>query len=630
MLVERGGSPLALQVNASVAHRRRVRAAGDELVDAELELVIALAAEGRRAELAARVSALADRWRERDPARAAALNGAAERLATGVGRAPTRAPPSPRTSPVATPAVLPAPEVKLASAAELVTTSPPGPPLPQLRSRAPAMALAAVLLLGLAGGGAWLLTRGGKKDVSVAAAARQEVLEARWNERVAARKDDGVPVGLTRKFEHGVDDPLLAPPEPELPPTPAVEVDTVDTADALFASHRGALERGDWGELGSTVAADVFHWGPDAATVVTGRDAMIADLRAQLRGEPSTGEVTLKSASSWGGAHEDVAWSFDDLSWSRERPGRKASVSRFLISRVAMRRGDRWEIVASTWAHRTSDARLSGASAAGVAPALAAVPETPDAAPSPIGALHQSFASRDAFEAFVAPGDGVHALGSDAERDEGSRAVARRYKKLAGKLYPLGGARFVMGADGLTAWVATNVELVSSSKANGDVVLPYRLLAVLTHDPGMGTWKAVMLHWSAGGPVPRVKSAQAKPSAEPDGDEPVADPSMVPATAAPLTGTELRAAFGAVQEAVEACRGVAGDEPADSAEPAAPPPRVLVKVVASVTADGSVDGVDIEGAWAGTAHAACVEEVVAGMTFRAPGAAQTVRYPFAL
>lgn len=673
IVAERTGHALALEINASLA-RQRLAFVRDPLVVEELELVIALASPTARPELAGRISAAARRWADRDPARLAALVRAAEALDAGavppLGAAPPPAAPQPRKAPAL---IVDDPD-DAPNDAPIVASHPPFAPSERqgresrghgpspsthredaVRSGQPggnrgkiavaAVALAAVAAVAIAA--VMVLGRGKGSETKQATAARTDE---------NGRKETGRKAGEAKPADLGgeikVDERAFAEQQRlAMIDAPLAGLDHFDSPQALMETQLVALGTGDAALLGRTLAEDAHYWGPDAPDLATGRDAAVAALRDLV---PAGVAITVERSSVGQSSDGETAWWIDELTWTVERTGRKPAERRYLVSRVAMRRADRWEVVSTMWAKRASDSKVAAAAAAGLLPAPALLPVTPSGAagpadmPSaagpadtlsgaaPVDALRAAWASPEALDAAIAELDGVAALGSASERDEGRAAVQKRYRKLGGRLFVGDGARHALGASGHSGWVAANIELVVSSRDSGDVVVPYRLLAAMTFDEPSQTWRIAMMHASFGGPVPRVPATARPPTAAPGddvgrhdepaadpgaADEPASDPGAVLAEVVPLTPNEVRAAFTAIRDTVAACREIV-DLPGD-------PPRALVKITAAVTAEGTVAGVTVEGTWAGTPHATCVEEAVAAVTFRTPGAPQVVRYPFA-
>jgi hypothetical protein len=588
IVAERTGHGLALEINASLA-RQRLSFVRDPLVAEELELVIALASQTPRPELAGRISAAARAWADRDAARLAALIRAADALEAGnlpplvdVPRTPfSRPAPMPRPAPalIVDDPDEPAPNEPAPNEPAPNESAPnesaPNEPAPnesapiapserqrresrgyglgpsthredavrsgQSGGNRAKIAVAVVAVAAVAIGAVIVLNgRGSEKKE---AAARSEEIERKEAGRKGEEKKDE-PAGEIKIDEAAFAEQQRMLAEQAMADAAPASLEYASTPEQLAEMQRVALDTGDVVLLGKTIADDVHHWGPEAVDLLSGRDAVVAALRDLVPPEPP---IVVASTSSGRSPDGETAWWLDEITWAVERAGRKPVESRYLVARVAMKRGDRWEIVASSWAKRASDRKLAEAAFAGLLPALAPLPDAPPGVAAPVDSLRTAWATDDAVVAAIADHDGVIALGSANERDEGTAAVEKRYRELGGRLFVGDGARHAISAAGQSGWVAANLELVMSSRDSGDVVVPYRLLAAMTFDEAGQAWRIAMLHASFGGPMPRVPATSGAVAPDDDGDEPAADPRAVPADVAPLTAREIRAAFTAIR-----------------------------------------------------------------------------------
>lgn len=274
------------------------------------------------------------------------------------------------------------------------------------------------------------------------------------------------------------------------PPDPA----PIEPVRTLINAERAALAKGDTRAVAALLAPHAFGFGANADEVAEGRDALEAQLRADLGDIPPEGLI-VESKFLAAAERGDHAWLAEELEISS--PG--AEPQRFTVTQLAQYEGGRWTVLAWHWAHPVPDATAERMAILGTLPSPKAVPNQHDGLPELDTAVRAAFASRAAFaEARSEAADAFNFGSAPGERVVGGSTIKKLFGRLRAEIRLHDGARVAqVSAD--IGWAAVNVDFTAKSRAATDITQTFRVLAVFLREGE--TWRIVQTHWSNGGPI---------------------------------------------------------------------------------------------------------------------------------
>lgn len=257
-----------------------------------------------------------------------------------------------------------------------------------------------------------------------------------------------------------------APPEP-----PRV--------DEFSERFHAALGMADAADLGLLLDSKVFAFGVESNDLAEGRDAVVAQLLADLGG-PSTVGVKFAHAGEDG----DTAWIAEEL-----RMGSKTFV---VTAGLALRDGA-WTIVALHWGEAMPNAtayRLAREGNLGVPDAIPNTNDTSELAK----AMKTAFASKPSFVEARSTRPNAFNFGSaSGERLKGGEAIKKVFGRISATIRLHDSVKVgALGAHG--GWGAANVDFTDADKDGTEVSQTFRVLAIwIKEDAG---WRIVQTQWS--------------------------------------------------------------------------------------------------------------------------------------
>lgn len=279
-------------------------------------------------------------------------------------------------------------------------------------------------------------------------------------------------------------------PTTPAPPVAAPPSTGIATIEALLEATHVALSHPEPQTLAPLLVPAAFAIGIDADEVADGRDAVIAQIIADLGEMPDTGFAIAAKALAIG-QDQHHAWIAEDIQvGAAGRPPRT-----YAVSALAAQLATGWQIIAMHWAIPVDDATAERAAILNTLPTPHPIA---DAGPGELRtAVRAAFASRAAFTAARSERADAFNYGSGGERARGP-AVAKIFGRLRAALRLHDGARVAEVAPGI-GWAAVNVDFTSKTRAATDVTQTFRVLAVLLKEGA--DWKIVQTQFSNGGPV---------------------------------------------------------------------------------------------------------------------------------
>lgn len=270
--------------------------------------------------------------------------------------------------------------------------------------------------------------------------------------------------------------------------------DDLPPVRTLINAERAALAKGDTKAIAALLAPHAFGFGANADEVGEGRDALEAQLRADLGEIPPEGLI-VESKFLAAAERDGHAWIAEELEISA--PGTEPQ--RFTITQLAQYESGAWHVLAWHWAHPVPDATAERMAILGTLPPPKAVPNQHDDPGELDKAVRAAFASRAAFaEARSEDAEAFNFGSAPGERIVGGSTIKKLFGRLRAQIRLHDGARVAQVSETI-GWAAVNVDFTSKSRAATDLTQTFRVLAVFLREGG--TWRIVQTHWSNGGPI---------------------------------------------------------------------------------------------------------------------------------
>ncbi len=274
-------------------------------------------------------------------------------------------------------------------------------------------------------------------------------------------RDAGVTVAI-------IDDDDAAEAPPAIPP-----------ADDFAERFHAALGKASAAELAPLFDAEAFAFGVEANDLSEGRDAVVAQLRADLGGP---GEVGVKFAHT--GSDGDSAWLAEEL-----RIGGKT----FVVTAALAVRDGVWVIAALHWGEAMPNATAYKLAREGNLGIPDVIPNTNDG--SELAKVMQTaFASKPSFvDARSTRPDAFNFGSASGERLKGGESIKKIFGRIIAVIRLHDAVKVgVLGAKG--GWGVANVDFTDADRDGTEVTQTFRVLAVWVKEAA--GWRIVQTHFS--------------------------------------------------------------------------------------------------------------------------------------
>ncbi|MBM4370741.1 MAG: nuclear transport factor 2 family protein [Deltaproteobacteria bacterium] len=272
---------------------------------------------------------------------------------------------------------------------------------------------------------------------------------------------------------------------------------------ARVAASYAAVERGDIDAWGADLAADAFFIGSAAFEAISGKDAILANLRTifgpAIQGG---GTFTVKSTNLLIGVAPDArsAWVSDELDFVLTL-GENRIPMPFRVTTLYVEKDGAWMVQALAWSLPVPNEDAMTKAAGGQWQERAAIADLVDPGAEPVAAAFTGVANDvGAFLATVTDREDAFCFGTAAEEKIPTGAAI---KQAFGQMIQQagvttarnGGVRAGISASGTVGWVASNLDF-SVAAEGGQITVPYRFLGVYLNEAG--AWRLVQVHFSIG------------------------------------------------------------------------------------------------------------------------------------
>jgi len=256
-------------------------------------------------------------------------------------------------------------------------------------------------------------------------------------------------------------------------------VAAIPPVDDFVTRFHAALGKASAPELALLFDANAFAFGVEANDLAEGRDAVVAQLKADL-GTP--GAVSVRFEHS--GQEGDSAWIAEEL-----RVGGKTIV---LTGALALREGA-WVLAALHWAEAMPNATAYKLAREGNLSTGDVIPNTNDASEL-AKAMQTAFASKPSFvEARSGRPDAFNFGSASGERLKGGESIKKIFSRINAVIRLHDAVKVgMLGAKG--GWGVANVDFTDADRDGTEVTQTFRVLAVwVKEDAG---WRIVQTQFS--------------------------------------------------------------------------------------------------------------------------------------
>jgi hypothetical protein len=264
------------------------------------------------------------------------------------------------------------------------------------------------------------------------------------------------------------------------PATDAVRI--AEPIDAFDTRFHAALATAAPADLALLFAPTSFGFGVEANDLAESRDAIVAQLRADL-GEPPPKGFTVSTRFSRATSDADIGWLAEELT-----VGGKT----FVVSAVVGLDEGVWTIHALHWAQAMPNATAYRLVREGEHAIPDAIPDAHDES-ALATAMRTAFASKPSFVAATSARADAFNFGSAGERLERGETIQKVFGRIRASIHLRDAVK--VGAIGERGgWGVANVDFTDADKDGTEVTQTFRVLAAWVKEEA--GWRIVQTQWS--------------------------------------------------------------------------------------------------------------------------------------
>jgi hypothetical protein len=250
--------------------------------------------------------------------------------------------------------------------------------------------------------------------------------------------------------------------------------------DDFAARFHAALAAGSTADLAPLFDPQAFAFGVGAHDLAEGRDAVVAQLQANLGEAPP---FAIKSRFSHVANEGDVGWLAEQLVIGDDP---------VVISAALSAHDGAWTIAALHWAQPMPNPTAYRLAREGELAIPDAIPDAHDESPL-AAAMRTAFSSRASFVDALSTRDDAFNFGSAGERLFGGAAIRKVFGRLPATLRLHDAVKVgTLGAHG--GWAVANVEYTDADRDGTEITQTFRVLTVWLAEEA--AWRIVQTHWS--------------------------------------------------------------------------------------------------------------------------------------
>jgi hypothetical protein len=266
-------------------------------------------------------------------------------------------------------------------------------------------------------------------------------------------------------------------------PADAASADAPDQPpplDDFVARFHAALAAGSTADLAALFDPQAFAFGVGAHDLAEGRDAVVAQLQANLGQSPP---FAIKSRFSHVANEGSAGWLAEQL---------VVGDVPIVISAALSAHDGAWTIAALHWAQPMPNPTAYRLARDGELAIPDAIPDAHDASPL-AAAVRTAFSSRASFVDALSTRDDAFNFGSAGERLFGGAAIRKVFGRLPATLRLHDAVKVgTLGAH--SGWAVANVEYTDADRDGTEITQTFRVLTVWLAEEG--AWHIVQTQWS--------------------------------------------------------------------------------------------------------------------------------------
>lgn len=250
--------------------------------------------------------------------------------------------------------------------------------------------------------------------------------------------------------------------------------------DDFVTRFHAALASGATADLAPLFAPQAFAFGVGAHDLAEGRDAVVAQLQANLGEAPP---FAIKSRFSHVANEGEVGWLAEQL---------VVGDAPVVLSAALSAQDGAWTIAALHWAQPMANPTAYRLAREGELAIPDAIPDAHDESPL-AAAMRTAFSTRAAFVDALSTREDAFNFGSAGERLFGGATIRKVFGRLPATVHLHDAVKVgALGADG--GWGVANVEFTDADRDGTEITQTFRVLTIwLAED---GAWHIVQTQWS--------------------------------------------------------------------------------------------------------------------------------------